>query len=83
MTLEQYASKIYLKMEAAESIEDVEKYFNDAIENLINQNLSEIQIGQFKEYLRSHLLKLNESQANDQTLKNQQKARELLKKKDK
>ena len=83
MSLKEYASKIYKLMEASESVEEVERYFNEAIKYLRNKDFSEDQIEEFKEYLRNQPFKLYESQSNTQTLKNQEKARELLKKKDK
>lgn len=80
MTIKEYASKIYSKIGNATSSKDVEKIINDALSNLKKQNISDIGIEQFKEYLRSQSSIIKEAQENDQTLKNQRKAMKLLKK---
>lgn len=79
MTLKEYASKIYSQIKSANSTEAVEKLLNEAIRNLQSQNFSDKQIEEFKEHLRGLSFMRHEAQENEQTIKNQKKALELLK----
>lgn len=80
MTLKEYALSIYSKIKLAKSTDDVEKIFDQAIGIIKKQNFSDMQIEEFKEFLREQAFYLKEAQENEQTLKNQQKAMALLKK---
>ncbi|MBN1756600.1 hypothetical protein JW877_10380 [bacterium] len=80
LSVKEYAIKIYSKIESAPSTIEVENIFNNAITNLKNKNFSEAQIEQFKELLREQASLIKLGQVNEQTLKNQEKAKELLKK---
>lgn len=82
MTLKEYAVSIYSDIKNAKSTEDVESILEKAIANLKRQNFSEQQIERFKNYLIYEASLIKEAQENEQTLKNQQKAMALLKKKD-
>lgn len=80
MKLKEYASRVYSKIESASSTREVERIFNRAIIYLRNKKFSENQIKDFKYYLRNQTLSLKDAQQSKQTIQNQRKAIDLLKK---